>query len=296
MNKTAAALALTAGMLIVAGGFVISHLIDSAVPVSAASESPNATTETVADIPKEVTDQDEQDYIVVDENIEASELSLIPTNHDDDAVIFEEQAAIETIKSDDDPIIFNDSIGLLESVYKEMGNIMWPTYLPEGFAIESVFFLNPMNSSSWPGDDYYTDSCYYKQLNKLHVSFSNGENEIRFWVNHFQSYVPSSDPYSTELVPFEKPPLMKDEKLIYINGYMAAVRTPDPPQRVSLWDTENGLEDHFDCQHITGVPFGCTEYHFGADEKSDVAEDEFIKMAKSLEHIKNLVNPLEVLQ
>jgi hypothetical protein len=294
MNKTAAALALTAGMLIVAGGFVISHLVDFSVPVSAASESANMITdafvelpeETIAVLPNETVVQSDK---AADEHIDVPALAPIPIYHNGEFG-FEAHPDADTVTVRAVPLIFNDSIELLESIHEEMGNIMWPTYLPEGFAISGIGILNPQSYLSQP--ELFTEDCY-KHLNTLSVSFTDGEAVIRLWINYYQSYFPPSDPYSLELYPNE-PHLMEHQQLAEINGFKAAVSTPTPPYWLSptvfLWDTDNGLEDHFANPDITAFLYSGTVYQFCAYEESDVTEEVLTEMAESLVHIQDLLD------
>jgi len=221
MKKSILTLALATGLSVIGGGFALSYLIDSAVPVYAAVE--------------------------------------------------------------DVPLIFNDSAELLESIYEKMGNIMWPIYFPEGFALSDIGILNPID---------FSDNCY-RHLNILNVAFTDSENNmIRLWIRYFQPYVPLRNSFSLDLH-YEPPTLMEHESLIDINGFKATLGPPTfpywPYYRITLWDTDNGLTDLFTNPHVTEIPYGGTSYEFSADHDAGISEADLIRMAESLTNIINLM-------
>jgi len=264
------AFSFAAALLVIGGGFVISNLVDSAMPVYAAS----------ADLPNEP----EPTYTV------AETVPGEPTRniyYQGVKVGIETTEYAETVYVEAEPIIFNNNYEMLKGVQEEMGNIMWPTYIPEGFESLSMGILNPRDFSQHP--DLFSDECY-KHLNILNAAFFNGEKYIRFWVSYFQSYVPSRNPYSLDLYPFE-PRLMEHESLITINGFQAIIGRPTYPYwlnpTVTLFDTNNGL--YFANPYIAEIPFGGTSYQFAVDYDSGISEDDLIRMAESLVNISTLL-------
>ena len=267
-KKYMIALSLAAAVLIIGGGFVISQIVDYAMPVHAAA----------VDLP------DEPAYVV------AETVPGEPTRniyYQGVKVGVETTEYAETVYVEAEPIIFSNNYEMLKGIYKEMGNIMWPTYIPEGFESLSMGILNPKEFSQQP--ELFSDECY-KHLNILNATFFNDEEYIRFWVSYFQSYVPSRNRYSLDLYPFE-PWLMEHESLININGFQATVGHPTYPYwlnpTVTLFDTNNGL--YFANPYIIEIPFGGTSYQFAATYSSGISEDDLIKMAESLTHISNLL-------
>jgi len=291
MRKSILVLALATGLLVVGGGFVISYLVDSVVPVYAADDELYTSLETIAELPIVTIDQG---YIVADEDVEAPVFAPIPIYYNDEVVGFEAHPDAETIIVEDIPLIFSDSVELLESIYEEMGNIMWPTYLPEGFALSGIGVLNPRDFSPHPG--HFSDNCY-RHLNILNVSFSDGENVIRLWITYFQSYSyrPSRNPSSLDRSPFSLDlyPFMEHESLIDINGFQAILSLPAYPYwlnyTVTLFDTDNGLLDYFANPHIAEIPYGGTSYQFTTVYDTNISEEDLIRMAESLTNILNLM-------
>jgi len=120
-----------------------------------------------------------------------------------------------------EPIPFTSDYGneLLADIYYEMGNIMWPTYLPEGFVLSESGILNPRDFTSFP--ELFTDGCY-KHLNELMAVFSDDDRGITLSVQLFQPYSWYGGDF-IRMTADDLPTLNYTERLITINGMNATI-------------------------------------------------------------------------
>ena len=261
MKKSVAALGLAAIMLVVGGGFAISHLVNTAVPVYAADVA--------------ATQTDEPDQVETTRPIyyQGQQVGLETTEYAESHLI------------EPTPIIFENWEELFEAVYEEMGNIMLPTYLPEGFVLTDVGIFNPRNDSPWP--EMFTDGCY-RHLNKLTLTFGSGEDRIWLDVLPFQPYTRECATRSLRrLTADDLPTLMDNESPITINGMNGSLGSQTEWHFMSLFlqDIDNDLSHLFSENANSAARYSGTIYRFYASIDSIVSEDDLIKMAESLTHI-----------
>jgi len=256
MKKSVAALALATGMLVVGGGFVISYLVDSAIPVYAADSS--STLEETRGEPNR------------------------PIVYQGKVVGFETTEYAEDLMVEAVPLIFNDQDEMFIAIYYELSNIMWPTYLPEGFALSEIGILNPRDFSSSP--ELFTDGCY-KHLNDLKAVFSDGEDKILLSIRHFQPYT-RYDAGLRRLTVDDMPTLNYSERHITINGMNATIGRYGG---LIMSDIDNGLSHHFSASANSAATHSGTTYQILAVHDGAVAEEDLIRMAESLTNILNIM-------
>ena len=256
MRKSIAALALAVAMLVVGGGFVISHIVDSVMPVYAA-DSPDTVEETRGAPTRPIV----YDGIVM--GAETTE--------------YAESFTVEAT-----PLIFDSGCEMLEAIYEKMGNIMWPTYIPEGFVLTSIGLTNPQNDSPWP--ELFTDGCY-RHLDNLLVNFSDGESNILLCVRFFQPYTRYGNGHR-RLTADDMPTLNYSERHITINGFNATIGRYTG---IILSDIDNGLSHRFSASANSVVNYSGTSYQLLADHDGVVSEQDLIRVAESLTYILNLM-------
>ena len=175
---------------------------------------------------------------------------------------FEAHPDAETIVAEGTPFVFNDSKELFTSIYEEMGNIMWPTYIPDGYAVSSIRILNPRDFA--PSSEFFT----------LSVIFSNGEKDINLSISFFQPYTPfgTSNMGTT----------FYNERPITIGGMQGALAQIIDGPNLILYDSADATPNQWETAR--GV-----SYQFLAHSDDDISEETLIRMAESLVHISDLM-------
>ena len=284
MKKSIAALSLAVGILAVGGGFFISHMVNSAMPVYASE----------ADYTAKADSTSEADYAVApnlaDESIETAEAINQPTQ----PVIYQGNVVgVETTEHANDvlveaaPLIFDGINEMLEVIYQEMGNIMFPTYLPEGFVLSEIGTMHPIDFTLHP--ELFTDGCY-NHLNELIAIFSDGEDNISLSVRYFQPYarVLAGSNELRRLTADDVPILYYSEggRNVTINGMNATIRRYSG---LIMYDIESGLAHRFSDDANEAATYDGVSYQFMTAPDSTLTDDDLIRVAESLVHVMDLM-------
>ena len=287
MKKSVAVLAVAAMMLVVGGGFAIAHWAESAVPVYAAvlenDEVPvYADAPAYDDVPAYTT---KPEYIAQTVNTTALEPITIYYNGVSVGIEAHPDAEPTRIYLTEITTAVSDSIALLAYIYEGMGNIMFPTYFPEGFAVTRVGVNNSRDDAIARGQ-HVGEPGGFEHLNSLMVMISNGEHSITLQVRLFQPYNWVNREH-IRMTADDLPDLFYGQQHTVINGMNAVIGRYG--RGLTLRDIDNGLEYRFPANANTAFPHTGTIYQFMACPNSGVLEEDLIRMAESLVHILDLM-------
>ena len=283
MKKSIAALALAVGIFAVGGGFFISHMMNLAMPVYAAEADYTAEAEHTSKADDALAPN------LADETIENAETINEPTQ----PVIYQGNVVgAETTKYAEDviveaaPFIFDNINEMLEVIYQEMGNIMFPTYLPEGFVLSEIGTMHPIDFTQHP--ELFTDGCY-AHLNTLSAVFSNGEEIITLTIAYFQPYTRDIEgSRNLRRLTVDDLSTLNDfgQRHVTVSGMNATICHYTG---LILYDINSGLAHRFSDVANAAASYDGVRYQFLPDLDSNLTDDDLIRIAESLVHVVDLM-------